>query len=145
MGGNLQFSGNAQIYLEGKRALQPIEWQDARKMSYFLGDSGSRIRIIDNRMSANTEALAAMAGNLAHHFADVFSELAWVMVELGNDGIEINIEDRQESSSEDRILWMGVVDGNEIPANPVSWLQFQETEDSRIAFVGLIENVRTID
>ncbi|MCA1954043.1 MAG: hypothetical protein LDL12_02735 [Anaerolinea sp.] len=137
---SLQFCGPTQIYLQGKAVLQPIDWQNDDFITYFLGDEQSRITITDHRPFVNRQAQFAIQGMGQADFLNVFCQPA--LVTIDSDGQETNvvIEDTDDFVAKEPILWMGVLEDNLLPANPLTWLHFEETKDHRIAFVGLVDS-----
>lgn len=127
----------SQVYLEGKRALQPVDWISEAQITYYVGTATSNIQVNDYRSAPNWHAIQAIQ-NLKEreNFYQSFAQPAKVVIqEMGKD-IIIDLNEAEKEGG--RILWLGVFEGDELTANPLDWYALRETGDDRTAFVALI-------
>ncbi|MEA4908503.1 MAG: hypothetical protein GYA17_01500 [Chloroflexi bacterium] len=134
------YQGFAQVYLEGKSALQPVERPALQCTRYYLGSSESRITLTDYREEANRAAIRAIdAGDDRYDFAETFCRPAEVHIASQDGHIAIQLWPWEGRVAEHPILWIGVTEIDELPANPVSWLALRNDARKRPVFAALVE------
>lgn len=133
------FSGFAQIQLEGKGALIPFNWSDSREIIYYIGSPMSKYKIIDQREEVNQVALQAIKNRGTGWSAEDFCIPSLVEVRQVQGEMTILLRDYPGELSTYPILWMGTMEGNELAANPVLWLQYADIEGGKAAFIGVVD------
>ncbi|HYE67959.1 MAG TPA: hypothetical protein VEA58_05065 [Anaerovoracaceae bacterium] len=138
MVGPIMFAGPVQVYVEGKGALYPFQWDNDNEIIYYVGSSSSNYKIIDWRNEVNQMAADAI-NNLGEWSPQIFCSPSHVKITKEQNGLTILLENCSIDVSNGRILWLGTMEGEELQANPVLWLQYQDIEDGRAAFVGIVD------
>lgn len=138
------YSGMANVYLQGQNALCPIEEsiQLSKEIRYCIGDSATSLFITDLRITPVLEASEALRLGYQNGFSKTFNQQAWVEVsyEPSSEKVEIELHDPimdETGQKELPLLWMGVLEGNIMPAYEVEWEVFKSLPGGT-AFVSLI-------
>lgn len=134
----LIFRGNAQIYLQGQDALEPIDFSLDGCMVYYIGSVESGIKVEDFRFEPNHKAKQAILTLDDTDFADVFNLPANVEIFDCGDLIEIRLRDGI-AFDEDPMLWLGVWNENEIGNYSILWEEIKRINNDKFAFALVLE------
>lgn len=134
---NSMFTGDVRIYLEGRNALLPLDSRSEKKMSYFIGSPASAILINDHRRVSIEAARRALSGIDIYEFADSFNLPAKVNIRANPNSTEIDLFDGFEEDGQ-RILWMGIIDNNEMGVHDIEWEILKPISPSEIAFAAIV-------
>jgi hypothetical protein len=138
MASNLIFEGNVEVYLQGKDALLP-QGRITQNISYFIGSQQSELTLKDYRSRQIQAAQHILSGKNGFEFADVFNEPAWVKVFTNTDQSTLEIEMHEATETNNhKILWLGVIDNNEMSVQPIAWEFLHPIEKNRIAFAAIV-------
>ncbi len=133
------FSGFAQVYIEGKGALSPFSWSSSDEVIYFLGSPASQYKIIDRRIEVNEMAVNAINNGGLGWSPQKFCKPCYIVISKDRDGLTIQLQNLFDGQNEFPVIWMGIMEGDSLPAQPVVWLQYMDIEDGKAAFVGVID------
>ena len=140
MASSLIFEGNVQVYLQGKNALLPSGTLTHDIISYFIGSRRSSLTLKDFRQRPIRAAHHILSGKNGFEFADVFNEPALVKVYSNIDKSQLEIEMHENTSSDDDgILWLGVIDDNEMSVQDIEWEVLRPISKKRTAFAALVK------
>jgi hypothetical protein len=135
--GRTQTCNVSQVFLEGKRALQPVDWISEAQVTYYIGAVTSNIKVNDYRQKPNLHAIQSIQNQKEReNFYQSFAQPAKVIIQEHGDNITIELNEPENEG--DPILWLGVFDGDELAANPLDWYALRNTGDERTAFVALV-------
>lgn len=135
----LLFSGKVRIHLQGKNALLPFGTSAQNEMGYHLGAENTALLILDHRTEPVQAAnLALQTGDISL-FPAVFNQPAWVAINQERETIRISLYEG-DAGETDPILWMGVLENNQIPIRYMFWEKFVGMETDEIAFAAIIED-----
>lgn len=133
------YKGNVQIYLQGVNALLPAGSITESQIMYHVGSTKSNIIITDYRRDPNFAALRALSGIGGVDFASIFNQPALIEIKGDEDNIQIELYE----SSEDNVnpmLWLGVINDDEISIHYILWEKFTNIDNSALAFAALLED-----
>lgn len=133
------FQGDARLYLEGKKVLTPSNWLSSDCVTYYLGDSESKILIHDYRRQVNAMAIRSIEQRGFGWSAESFCEPSFAQVSVHADEIHVDLLPPAADVQDFPILWMGVFEGDELQANPLEWVRMRENADGRTSFVALVQ------
>ncbi len=128
----------AQVYLEGARALQPVDWMSESQISYYIGDETSNIRVDDYRTVPNQGAIEAIESKDRKSFHKSFSQPASVTIKEQDETILIELNEPAANRPDIPILRLGILKGEELTGSPVIWYALRGTGKTRTAFVALV-------
>ena len=134
----LQFQGNAQVYLQGQEALEPVLTASNGHMVYYVGRPDSLIRVEDYRSEPNRAAKQAITSFNDEGFADVFNQPAWVEIYELEECTKIVMFDGTADSTQP-ILWLGVWESDEMNDYTILWETMRSIGEKQVAFAILVE------
>ncbi len=129
----LEYRGYARVYLQGADALEPTPECDERQMTYFVGSEQSSILVSDYRPVSVTAAKRALEGVDTAAFAESFNQPAWIEIRTQGETAEIKLRDCRAQDGLP-VLWMGTVEGEELPEHQAAWEVVRRLERERLAF-----------
>ena len=139
---NVLYRGNVQIYLQGPRALLPIDSHRQDQVAYFIGSKKSRLLIRDFRAEPILAAQRAPLGIEAAEFAVAFNQAAYAevaMEALGEDPEQVEIHLRPAEDNEDSpVLWLGVKNDTLMPMLDIEWEILRPISQKKIAFTAMV-------
>ncbi|MFT3892754.1 MAG: hypothetical protein QM730_14075 [Anaerolineales bacterium] len=135
----LLFSQTAQIYLQGKDALQPLEITPDNAWRYFLGSESTNLTVRDHRQAAVMAASQAVQGYKLEQFTQLFSQPAFVEIREHSGAIEIDLFEPNELEG-NATLWLGVIHDHLLPIHYMPWHIFVPIEDDKVAFAAIVED-----
>lgn len=132
------FEGCCSVYLQGPQALW-LQNIDNNSIHYTIGSQSSPFFIQDNRKAPNETAKKIIQGETIDDFSEVFNLPAVVHLKANKKNVEIVMDDCDDQSlGESFTLWMGVTEGDTMPANQVYWYRLSKMNDDRTAFTVLV-------
>ena len=131
----LIYKGNANIYLQGLGALEPITTQ-SNLMEYFVAYPESKILVRDFRKNVAELANKILEGDNAN-FPEIFSQPAWIEIRSTKDAAEILIKDGINENHE-KTLWLGVIRDSKMSVQDVDWEIIKSVNDNEFAFAALV-------
>lgn len=135
----LLYQGPANVYLQGREALEVLDSHAENFIVYIIGTAKSAIRVIDFRGRSITAAHRALQGEGIWNFADIFNLPAWVEIRGDDQGCEAEIIMHEVEPGESRpTLWLGVLEGGWIPAQDSDWELLRPIDEERTAFASII-------
>ena len=134
------YKGLAQIYLQGKNALQVLSTHIGNEMHYVLGNEQTNLIVHDFRQSTTGEALSEIWQCFPNEFAHQFNQNAFIEVSYtaSSNCLEIDLYDTDNSSEDLPLLWMGILEDNLMPGYRVKWEIFKPIDSCNTAFVAFI-------
>lgn len=145
MATNLIFEGNVQVYLQGKNALLPYGTLNHEIITYFIGSRRSSLTLKDFRQRPIRAAHHILSGKNGFEFADVFNEPALVKVYSHTEKNQLEIEMYDNTSIYDNgILWLGVIDNNEMSVQDIEWEVLRPISKKRTAFAALVKKEKKV-
>jgi len=138
---NPVYEGNVSVYLEGQKALLPVEVNSPDEMTYFIGAEQTNLIIKDFRRNPNQVAERVIAGEEGLDFAEIFNQPAWVRVEVIEEtgALEINMHETQAEVNFP-VLWLGVIRDGKMPVQNIEWEVLRPTDMSATAFAALVNS-----
>lgn len=133
------YTGNVQIYLQGKNALLPSGSITENHMMYHVGSIKSNIIITDYRRDPIFAAQKALAGMDGIEFASIFNQPALIEIKGDGDNIQIDLHESSEDNG-NPMLWLGVINDDEIPVHYMLWEKFASIDNSTLAFAALVDD-----
>lgn len=133
------FQGNVQIYLQGQNALIPVGEIREDQMTYFIGSKNSNILIRDFRQNPIFAAHKALSGLDGVEFASIFNSPAWIEIKDNKNYIQIDMHESSRDETES-MLWIGIIDNDNIPVHYMSWEKFVNINNSTLAFAALVDD-----
>ncbi len=132
-----QLSLDANVYLQGRGALEPTGGGSLERMTYYVASPTSHIRVQDFRPNPNRVARQVLQGDDSETFADAFSQPAQVEIHHRADGIDIDLHE-PKSNGDGRTLWLGVLEGDRWPVHSTEWEVLKPVSETEIAFAALV-------
>ena len=140
MSAKLLYKGNVHIYLQGKNALLPQNNTDNPPIFYSIGSRKSLLTITDYRIEPVQAALHILSGKNGFEFADILNQPAWVEIYGKIDGEGLDIELHESASDKyEGILWLGILDNNEMTLQNIEWEVFRSIKTNLTAFAALVK------
>jgi hypothetical protein len=139
MDNDLIFQGSVAIYLQGDNALEPTAHPLANEAHYFIGSEQTNLLVHDFRHEPIQAAQNALAGEDVRGFANIFNQPAWAVIRYQEQEESLDIELHEVTEGElAPILWLGILEHNEMPANPIIWEVLKPIGRMRTAFAALV-------
>lgn len=139
---SILYRGNVQIYLQGEKALLPVEAQRADQVAYFIGSKKSKLLIRDFREQPIRAAQRNPAGVEGADFAAAFNQPAYAEVAmdvLGEQPENIEIHLRPAKDNDDiPVLWLGVKNDALMPMLDIEWEILRPISARKIAFTAMV-------
>lgn len=131
------YNDNANIYLQGKNALLPIEVTE-EYISYYIGDESAQLEVKDFRKTSWEEAKYILDGKNGSSFAKIFNQAAYAIVKRSPDD-SLKIELREKTNDgEFPTLWLGVLEDNLMPNYGIIWEYLRPTNSGGTAIAVLL-------
>jgi hypothetical protein len=140
--GHYLYQGNVQIYLQGQKALLPVDSIREDRMTYFIGSKKSNLLIRDFRQDPILAAQRAASGIEGAEFADAFNQPAYAEVSISDKGVEtekVEIKLRPTHENEDfPVLWLGVINDLMMPMLDIEWEILRPISVEKVAFTAMV-------
>jgi len=138
----IEYAGDVCVCLQGKNALQVGSVRNLALMTYFIGSGDSMLRIQDFRQKPNRAALETLEDRNKTVFSIEFSKPAKADIRGNEELLEIRLHDAGTSQNLPT-LWIGVIEGNRKPVQPVDWEIIKPVSDKTFAFAALVQQADT--
>lgn len=139
---NVLYRGNVQIYLQGQRALLPVDSHRNDQVAYFIGSKKSKLLVRDFREEPILAAQRAPLGIEAAEFAAAFNQPAYAEVAmdvLGEEPEQVEIQLRPAENNKDSpVLWLGVKNDALMPMLDIEWEILRPISSKKIAFTAMV-------
>ncbi len=139
---SILYRGNVQIYLQGERALLPVDSNREDQVAYFIGSKKSKLLIRDFREQPILVAQRNPAGIEGADFTAAFNQPAYAEVAmdvLGEEPENVEIHLRPTKDNDDiPVLWLGVKNDLLMPMLDIEWEILRPISSKKIAFTAMV-------